>query len=227
MVGPAGRSAAAPTVDSPNPIFPPQNNPPRQEIAVAPSLPVPQAVPQLPVAGPTAPEEPVLQRQLSKTEDVIQIQKRLFDLGYMAAAANGKWGPLSRRALSEYKVQAGLEKDDLWDAATERSLFGENASRAVRTLAFIGGWTNEQGQCGSLGEAAPLRIMVDRAETDGGACRFNSVTPDGNNAWRIDATCSDGRNSHAAHVRLAVRGSELHWTSEQPETIYYRCPNFR
>jgi peptidoglycan hydrolase-like protein with peptidoglycan-binding domain len=217
---------AAPAVDPPSSTSQPANIP-SKEVAVAPALPVPQEVPQLTVVGPTAPEEPVVNRQLSKTEDVIQIQKRLFGLGYMVAAPNGKWGPLSRRALSEYKEQAGLQKDDSWDAVTERSLFGENAPRAVRTLAFIGGWTNEPGQCGSPGEAAPLRILADRAEADGGACQFNSITPDGNNIWRIDATCSDGRNSHAAHVRLAVRGSELHWTSEQPETIYYRCPNFR
>jgi hypothetical protein len=158
---------------------------------------------------------------------VIQIQKRLFDLGYMSVPANGKWGPLSKRALGLYKQQAGFEKNDLWDATAEDSLFGENAPRAVRALAFIGGWTNELGQCGGPGEAAPLRIMADRAETDGGACQFNLVSSDGNNAWRIDATCSSGGTSHAAHIRLAINGSVLHWTSEQPENIYYRCENFR
>lgn len=227
VADPGQRSAAVPTVGSQN--APPSllNNPPARQEAALPSLPTAQEVPQLPIANPAVPAEPVIQRQLSKTEDVIQIQKRLFDLGYMSVPANGKWGPLSKRALVEYKQQAGLEKNELWDATTEDSLFGEHAPRAIRTLAFIGGWTNEQGQCGGPGEAAPLRIMADRAETDGGACQFNSIRPDGNSAWRIDATCSSGGTSHAAHIRLAINGAVLHWTSEQPENIYYRCENLR
>jgi DNA-binding helix-hairpin-helix protein with protein kinase domain len=227
VIVPPQRGGGAPPVGSSSSTPLPPSNPPRQEESALPSLPGPQEVPQLPIPNSVVPAEPVLKRQLSKTEDVIQIQKKLFDLGYMSVPANGKWGPLSKRALGQYKQQAGLEKNDLWDATAEDSLFGENAPRAIRTLAFIGGWTNELGQCGGPGEAAPLRIMADRAETDGGACQFNSVSSDGNNAWRIDATCSSGGTSHAAHIRLAINGSVLHWTSEQPENIYYRCENFR
>jgi DNA-binding helix-hairpin-helix protein with protein kinase domain len=227
VVDPGQRNVAVPPIGSTT--WPPSlpNNLSRQQETALPSLPDAQEVRQLPIANPVVPAEPVIRRQLSRTEDVVQIQKRLFDLGYLSVPANGKWGPLSKRALAEYKQQAGLEKNDLWDAPTEDSLFRENAPRAVRTLAFIGGWTNEQGQCGGPGEAAPLRIMADHAETDGGACQFNSVRPDGTSAWRIDATCSSGATSHAAHIRLAINGSVLHWTSEQPENIYYRCENFR
>jgi len=92
---------------------------------------------------------------------------------------------------------------------------------------FVGGWSLEQGQCGETGESPPVRITANRAETDGGVCEFNSVRPDGNQAWRIDAKCSGGGSSHVAHIRLAMKGTILHWTSEQPETLYYRCENPR
>jgi Putative peptidoglycan binding domain len=157
--------------------------------------------------------------------DATEIQKRLSELGFFAGPASGKWGPLSKRALSEFKSQAGLDKNDIWDAATERSLFSEGAPQAVRALAFLGGWSVERGDCGGPGEPPPLRISVNRAESDGGFCQFNSIKSDGIGAWRIDAVCSAGGTSHQAHIRLAVKGAVLHWSSEQPEVLYYRCQN--
>ena len=153
----------------------------------------------------------------------MEIQKRLGELGFFTGPVSGKWEPLSKRALSDYKSQAGLAKNDLWDATTEQSLFGEGAPHAVRTLSFVGGWSVTQGECGAPGELAPLRITRSGAMTEGGACQFNSVKPDGIDAWRIDATCTVSGRSHQAHIRLVLRGAVLHWTSEEPETIYYRC----
>jgi DNA-binding helix-hairpin-helix protein with protein kinase domain len=161
----------------------------------------------------------------SEVKSALQIQQRLVELGYLSSsAADGKWGPQSRRALSEYKRQAGLKLDDARDAATEQALFSDNAPRAVRTLLFVGGWSLEPGKCGDPGQPPPVRFTATRAESDGGFCIFNSIRPDGSSAWRIEASCSAGGSTHPAHVRLAVNGSVLRWTSEQPEVRYYRCP---
>ena len=136
-----------------------------------------------------------------------KIQRRLIELGYMSGGADGKWGPQSTRALLKYKRQAGLKLDDALDAATEQSLFGDSAPRAVRSLLFVGGWSLEPGRCGDPGQPPPVRITATRAETDGGICVFNSIRPDGQAAWRIEASCSAGRAAHLAHIRSAVNGS--------------------
>jgi DNA-binding helix-hairpin-helix protein with protein kinase domain len=183
-----------------------------------------QAVPQTPTAATDAPSNDTAEIR-SAVKSALQIQQRLVELGYLSSsAADGKWGLQSRRALSEYKRQAGLNLDDARDAATEQSLFSDNAPRAVRTLLFVGGWSLEPGRCGDPGQPPPVRITATRAETSGGSCIFNSVRPDGHAAWRIEASCSSGGATRIAHVRLAVNGPVLQWKSEQPEVRYYRCP---
>jgi DNA-binding helix-hairpin-helix protein with protein kinase domain len=219
--------ANSPPIDLQSPKGPAANNVSPQEGVFPNSLPLGQESRESHTASQEVPTDDVVRRQLAKTDDAIEIQKRLGDLGFFSGPTSGKWGPQSKRALLEYKAQAGLEKNDIWDAAAERSLFSESAPHAARTLAFVGGWSVEQGECGGVGEPAPLRIMADRAETEGGVCQFNSIRADGGNAWRIDAMCSVSGISHLAHIRLAVKGSVLHWTSEQPEALYYRCENSR
>ncbi len=221
------RTGAAPPIDLNGPNPKPSNSLLPPQASVVPTLPPAQEIPQIPIATPEVPANGVVQRQLSDKDAVTQVQQRLIELGYLSAAANGIWGPQSRRALVEFKQQVGLEKSDSWNVETEHALFNDEAPYATRALLFIGGWTPEQGQCGEVGESAPLRITADRAETDGGICEFNSVRPDGNNAWRIEANCSVGGNSHIAHIRLALKGPVLQWTSEQPETLYYRCESPR
>ena len=162
-------------------------------------------------------------RNLSQRDDAIQVQRRLIELGFLSESADGKWGPRSKHALLEYKGQSGLDKNDLWDSATERSLFSDNAQHAIRTLPFVGGWSFKLGECGEPGQPSPIRITAKRAETSGGMCEFNSVRPDGSGAWLIDAKCTGTESSHVAHIRLAVNGDVLRWTSEQPEVLYYRC----
>ncbi len=217
------RTGAAPPVDLNRANQTLQNNFPSPQVTIVPALPPAHEIPQVPVATLEVPTNGVVQSQLTEKDGATQVQQRLIELGYFSAVANGKWGPLSKRALVEFKQQAGLEKGDSWNADTERTLFSNTAPHAIRTLLFIGGWSFEQGQCGAVGEPPPLRITADRAETDGGVCKFNSVRPDGNKTWRIEAICSAGGKSHVAHIRLAVKGPVLQWTSEEPETLYYRC----
>lgn len=219
--------ATAQQIEPENSEKSPPNPTPRQEQVMATALPPPRDIPPAPSPFPDLKTEGGLQRGISKPEDIAQIQRRLIELGYLVMPESGKWGPLSRKALAEFKEQAGLEKNDSWNLETEHSLFNDGAPYAMRTLQFIGGWTPERGQCGSAGEPPPLRITADRAESDGGFCEFNSVKREGSNSWRIEAKCSVDGSSHIAHIRLAVKDQILQWTSEQPQELYYRCGNSR
>ena len=100
----------------------------------------------------------------------------------------------------------------------------DRPTRAVRQLLFVGGWGLEQGLCGHPGQPPPVRTTATRAETSGGFCIFNSIQPNGNAAWRIEANCSTDGVTRLAHIRLTVEGSVLRWTSKQPEVRYFRCP---
>jgi hypothetical protein len=131
---------------------------------------------------------------------------------------------LRPHTLLNYKLKAGLEGNDSWDAITERSLVSSAAPHAVRTASFVGGWTEQRAQCGGAGGSAPLRVTIDHAETDGGQCKFNSVQDEGNDTWFINATCVViGKTPYAAHIRLTIRQDVMQWSSEQPSTLYYRC----
>jgi DNA-binding helix-hairpin-helix protein with protein kinase domain len=193
-----------------------------------PPLPPIQQIPRLPDVRSVAPQNDALTRDPSVAADATEVQKRLITLGFLTGLADGKWGAQSKHALLNYKLQAGLEGNDSWDAITERSLFSPAAPHAIRTYSFIGGWTNARGECGALGEPAPLRITTGHAETDGGECKFNSVKSEGNDTWRIDATCTViGETPHAAHIRLTVKQDFMRWSSERPDTLYYRCDSNR
>ena len=219
--------ATAPSVELNNQNLPTRSQVARQDEAIAPPIPLAPPItvanPEMPAKSGDAPVGGAPVRNLSQRDDVIQVQRRLMELGFLSGSADGKWGPRSKHALLEFKEQSGLDKTDLWDAATERSLFSDSATHAVSTLPFVGGWTFWSGECGPPGQPSPVRITAKRAETNGGACEFNSIRSDGSGAWLIDAKCSATESSHVAHIRLAVDGDVLHWTSEQPEVLYYRC----
>jgi len=182
----------------------------------------------LPDVRSVAPQNDALTRDLSVVAEAMEVQKRLITLGFLTGLADGKWGAQSKHALLNYKQQAGLEGNDSWDTATERSLFSPAAPHAIRTYSFIGGWTDARGQCGGPGGSAPVRVTIDHAETDSGKCKFNSVQAEGHDTWFINATCTViGETPHAAHIRLTIRQDVMQWSSEQPTTFYYRCNTSR
>jgi DNA-binding helix-hairpin-helix protein with protein kinase domain len=211
----------APPVEVSNQNLPIGSQVARQEEAMAP--PIPLENPEISAKNTDAPPNGATAKNLSQRDDAIQVQRRLAELGYLSGSADGKWGPRSKRALLEYKEKSGLDRNDLWDDATQRSLFSDSATPGVSALPFVGGWTLRLGECGEPGQPSPVRITAKRAGTSGGACEFNSIRSDASGAWLIDAKCSATESSHVAHIRLAVDGDVLHWTSEQPEVLYYRC----
>ena len=130
--------------------------------------------------------------------------------------------------LLNYKQQAGLEVNESWNGDTEHSLFSSGAPHATRSYSFVGDWTNQRGQCGQLGEPAPLRITTQHAESNGGECKFHSVQAEGNDTWVINATCrAIGETPHGAHIRLTIHQDVIQWSSERPATLYYKCETNR
>ena len=112
------------------PPSPPNDVPPPRAV-VAPTPPPEQATSEAAVATPNVGADGIVQRQLTETDGATDVQQRLIELGYLSAAADGKWGPLSKRALVEFKQRAGLENSDSWDADTERALFSDGAPHAA------------------------------------------------------------------------------------------------
>ena len=51
------------------------------------------------------------------------VQKKLSQLGYYTSKIDGKWGPLSIKALSTFKKEQKLPNVDKWDIETQRTLF--------------------------------------------------------------------------------------------------------
>lgn len=160
-----------------------------------------------------------------KVSDALRIQERLIALGYLSGRADGKWGPMSKRALQEFRRSQGIHVTDLWDRQTQGVLFDVSAPNPNPfQLLFTGGWTPEPSAC-EPGQPPPLTITAQKAETrDNNACQFTSFRPDGIGVWRVTAICKVDGVSRPANIRFAVAGSILHWKSENQDSTYYRCP---
>ena len=72
---------------------------------------------------------------LRTTADVLQVQQRLVQLGYLPFLPDGAWGPHSIQALSAFRTRAGLGSGDQWDQKTEDILFAPTAPKATAPTA--------------------------------------------------------------------------------------------
>jgi hypothetical protein len=71
---------------------------------------------------------------LSAAVDVLRVQQRLVELGYLPFLADGVWGPRSIQALRAFRTRAGLSNGDQWDRKTEDILFAVTAPRATAPI---------------------------------------------------------------------------------------------
>ena len=162
---------------------------------------------------------------LGQVEDAKRVQRRLTDLGFLFATANGTWGPRSRQALRDFRGAQGLGHSDTWDEKAQQALFSAVAARAPATGTFVGAWGINVDQCQqALDNRSPLRIDTRRAEAFGATCQFNSTQRESANEWRIRASCTDEHDRWNANIRLTLAGSRLTWTSERGTATYSRCP---
>lgn len=74
--------------------------------------------------------------------------------------------------------------------------------------------------------AVPMVLGEDRARAGTASCAFQRKTQAAGaaGAWTIVARCSDGGSSWTAHIRLALAGKRLNWSSERGTQTYVRCP---
>lgn len=78
----------------------------------------------------TVPEEtaPVIIAQNGDfSEEVINVQQRLLDLGYLGIQPTGFYGDITEEAIKAFQAQNGLEVTGILDQATYDLLFSENA----------------------------------------------------------------------------------------------------
>ncbi len=67
---------------------------------------------------------------LLRVDVAMRVQKRLNELGYVIAPADGTWGAMSRNALRRFKEANGLLVNDAFDAETAARLFSTAAVNA-------------------------------------------------------------------------------------------------
>jgi hypothetical protein len=142
------------------------------------------------------------------------VQQRLAEMGFFHVSATGVWGSNSRQALAAFKAQAQLSGGDVWDEATERSLF--RADVWVPT-SFVGQWAPNTQACTSQPSRSgllPATINEQVAWAGETTRKFGRKKQIGN-AWTMVATCSDQRSRWTANVRLEICGDRLTWPSER------------
>ena len=113
----------------------PVGSPPENRCGIPPYLP-PTPTPTItatPSATPTA-TPPVYQRTLSLQspamtgEDIMEVQKRLIELGYVeVGVADGVFGAMTEEAIKRFQEVNGLEVDGLVGPMTWGLLFSEDA----------------------------------------------------------------------------------------------------
>ena len=176
---------------TPNPLIPiviRRSTPPNAEAS---DLPIHTGISPSPITVP----EPVdavptpQQLDLREIEDAKRVQQRLIDLGFLFGAADGIWGPRSRKALQDFRVANGVGDGDAWDEATQERLLTSSDAIAANAsdISFIGGWGVDVAEC----RKSPLTITANRATNTFAACEFHSTQRESSNVWRLRALCAN------------------------------------
>ncbi len=159
-------------------------------------------------------------RNLFNRDHAKEVQQRLVQLGYLSVSATGVWGPLSRKALRDFKSDHDLAANENWDQATERSLFSVEPAEP-----FVGIWGVDASACSPrLNRKGLLPAVIDGEGAWAGEtfCTFarKKHTAEG---WSVVASCSNAHDRWTANVRLIINGDQLTWTSERGSQSYLRC----
>jgi hypothetical protein len=91
---------------------------------------------------------------------------------------------------------------------------------------FIGGWTDDIGQC-RTGRKAPLVISSRAAKTANGECAFGVVAREAANRWQVTAICAAEGRFWRANIALKLMEPNLTWSSERGTETYVRCKRYR
>ena len=115
-----------------------------------------------------------------------------------------------------------LPSDEIWDEATERTLFSDDPASLEP---FIGVWGVDGSACSArLNRNGSLPAVIDSEGAWAGEtfCAFRGKKRT-RHGWDLVASCSNARDRWTANVRLAVAGAQLVWTSERGAQTYMRC----
>lgn len=82
---------------------------------------------------PNAPTRAPVLRNGSRGEQVMQLQQRLIDLGYLTGTADGQFGPATEAAVIWFQQQHALSADGRVGAETSALLYSDAARRAAIT----------------------------------------------------------------------------------------------
>jgi hypothetical protein len=161
-------------------------------------------------------------RDLSQSQDIIEVQDRLAELGYLSVKSTGAWGQLSKLALEAFKEANRLPPDGSWDDSTEQSLFSSAAEPAP---AFVGAWAGDVRACSKRARQdglLPTIIEISGARAGEASCLFHKRRQVAT-GWNVAATCSDGQERWTANIQLAVSEGRLTWASERGTQTYIKC----
>ncbi|MBR4443676.1 MAG: peptidoglycan-binding protein [Clostridia bacterium] len=95
-------------------------------------IPQPTVAPT-PVAPTPSPEPTpvVIQEGLKDNDEVLRMQKRLIELGYLTGKADGDFGPKTGAALKAFQQAAGLQADGIATEAVLEALYADDAPAAT------------------------------------------------------------------------------------------------
>ena len=175
-----------------------------------------------PQALKTAAQVEIPKRNLLDHDHATEVQQMLIQLGYLSRSATGISGPLSRKALKAFKSDHNLPADEIWDEATERTLFGGSTGEAEP---FVGIWGVDASACSPrLNRKGFLPAVIDGRGAWAGetSCALESKKHTAS-GWEVVAVCSNGRDRWTANIRLIISGDQLTWTSERGSQSYLRC----
>jgi uncharacterized membrane protein/peptidoglycan hydrolase-like protein with peptidoglycan-binding domain len=161
-------------------------------------------------------------RSVLEHDGARDVQQRLVQLGYLPVAATGMWGALSRKALKAFKSDHELPPDEVWDEATERSLFGGSPESLEP---FVGVWGVDAGACSArLNRNGFLPAVIESEGAWAGEtfCAFRNKKRTAR-GWEVVANCANAQDRWTANVRLTIVGEQLIWTSERGSQSYLRC----
>jgi hypothetical protein len=155
---------------------------------------------------------------LSDPQNVVWVQSRLRESGFLRGATKG-WDSFSRSALRDFKTTNSLAPDDEWDFEAEKLLASGQALRVEQT--FVGSWSEAACETGSRPD---VFINSRRAVSSaGGVCEFSNVRALGS-SWTISTACTNAGEKWKATIQLTVSGDELVWTGRNgSRTHYQRC----
>lgn len=88
-----------------------------------------------------------------KGEAVVELQKRLIELGYLSTSATGTFGEATKAAVMEFQKMAGLTADGVAGTSTVNALFASDAPSKVDTT------TLKQGDKGESVKALQKRLI--------------------------------------------------------------------